>query len=73
LGIKAEDKKHLFKAFGYVENNRGLNKNGVGLGLVILNQITKQFDGEIKFKDTVGGGSTFYFSIELDKYTTERD
>lgn len=40
---------------------------------MILNQITKQFGGEIKFKDTIGGGSTFYFSIELDKYTTMRD
>ena len=40
---------------------------------MILNQITKQFGGEIKFKDTNGGGSTFYFSIELDKYTTMRD
>tara|TARA_B110000285_G_scaffold195588_1_gene225948 strand:- start:408 stop:536 length:129 start_codon:yes stop_codon:yes gene_type:complete len=25
LGIKAEDKKHLFKAFGQVENSKGLN------------------------------------------------
>ena len=37
LGIKEADQKHLFKVFGQVKNDQGLNKNGVGLGLVILN------------------------------------
>ena len=52
--------------FGKVANDKGLNKNGVGLGLVILNKITMQFGGEIKYKDTPGGGSTFYFKIMLE-------
>ena len=39
LGIKEEDRDKMFKLFGQVENNRGLNQKGVGLGLVITKRI----------------------------------
>ena len=38
LGIKNEDKGKLFKLFGMLEqtgNNKKVNTNGIGLGLVI--------------------------------------
>ena len=42
-----------------------MNKDGIGLGLVILDTIVKQFNGKIEFKPTIGGGSTFFFTFEL--------
>ena len=37
IGIKKEDESKLFKFFGRIENDQGYNKEGIGLGLVILN------------------------------------
>ena len=39
LGIKEEDQGKLFKLFGQVQNNQGLNQGGIGLGLVIIEKI----------------------------------
>ena len=39
IGIKDEDKGKLFKLFGFLEENRKLNTKGIGLGLVIADQL----------------------------------
>ncbi|EGR33316.1 hypothetical protein IMG5_056390, partial [Ichthyophthirius multifiliis] len=39
VGIKQEQKQKLFKAFEKIEDNRDLNPQGVGLGLIISNQL----------------------------------
>ena len=44
-GIKKEDQNKLFKLFGYVEDAKGLNLHGIGLGLVISKKIVDQFGG----------------------------
>ena len=44
-----------------------MNTDGIGLGLVILDTIVKQFNGNIEFNTTTGGGSTFSFTFELQK------
>jgi signal transduction histidine kinase len=49
LGIKEEDKNKLFKLFGFLEQTRNINANGIGLGLVIADQIVNQFSGKITF------------------------
>lgn len=35
IGIPIEDQEKLFKLFGFVQSTSHLNKNGIGLGLVI--------------------------------------
>jgi len=45
-----------------------LNANGIGLGLVISKQIASQFDGKIEFSSVPGEGSTFSFTIKLNKH-----
>ena len=42
-----------------------MNRSGVGLGLYIAKQITKQFDGDINVDSEVGEGSTFTFRFKL--------
>ena len=71
LGIKNEDKGKLFKLFGMIEqtgNNKKVNTNGIGLGLVISQLIIKKFDGIIDFESTYGEGSNFYFTFEVKPF-----
>ena len=49
IGIEYEDQDKLFKLFGFVQDSLGLNTHGIGLGLVIAEQIVHQFGGEISF------------------------
>ena len=49
LGIREEDRDKMFKLFGQVKNDKGLNQNGIGLGLVIIKKIVNQFGGVIDF------------------------
>ena len=41
LGIDDKDRKELFTKFGTGKNNRGLNTNGLGLGLYLSKEICK--------------------------------
>ena len=51
--------------FGFLEDGLSQNKNGIGLGLVISENIVNQFGGEITFDSEVDKGSTFSFTIKL--------
>lgn len=65
IGISDEDKQKLFKLFGYVSNIKGVNTQGIGLGLVISKKITEQFGGSISMKSTLNEGSEFSFTMKL--------
>ena len=66
IGILEKDKSKLFKLFGFLKDTCQLNKNGVGLGLVISKQIVEKFEGEIFLSSEYGKGSTFTFIILLE-------
>jgi len=59
----------LFKFFGFVQSTAHVNKNGIGLGLVISEKIVRKFGGEIGFKSVPfpqeGHGATFTFTFRL--------
>jgi two-component system sensor histidine kinase EvgS len=40
LGISKKNQKKLFRLFGTIENDRNLNKKGIGLGLCICKKIS---------------------------------
>ena len=42
-----------------------MNTKGIGLGLVIADQIVKKFDGEISFESLPGQGSNFTYSMKI--------
>ena len=44
-----------------------MNTQGIGLGLVIADQIVAQFNGTIKFKSKIDVGSTFTFNFKLEE------
>jgi signal transduction histidine kinase len=71
IGIAHEDQDKLFKLFGFVKDTRELNTHGIGLGLVISEQIVQQFRGKISFESEPNHGSTFTFSFMLDHKVQE--
>lgn len=73
VGITKEDRRKLFKLFGKVTNTRGMNTQGIGLGLVISENIVKCFDGLIGVRSKFGKGSHFAFSIALDNVDDDDD
>jgi len=67
VGIKPEDISKLCKLFGRLENNKKINKTGIGLGLTISKKISKLLCPEkeegLQVDSIYGKGSTFYFFI----------
>ena len=39
IGISENNQKKLFKLFGFIKETEAFNKNGIGLGLMISNQL----------------------------------
>jgi len=70
IGIKDSDREKLFQRFGRLDHdNDSLNKQGVGLGLNISNQLAKllscsQNEQNIDIESTFGRGTTFSFVIK---------
>ena len=50
IGIPKESQDKLFKLFGFLQDENHLNVNGIGLGLMISQQIVEQFDGTVNFE-----------------------
>ncbi|CAD8137185.1 unnamed protein product [Paramecium octaurelia] len=76
LGIKPENLQSLFQEFSRVEDlaNRDVNPNGIGLGLLISNELSKLLSSNnegISVQSQYGNGSTFSFSIFNQKPSDE--
>ncbi|CAD8198610.1 unnamed protein product [Paramecium pentaurelia] len=69
IGITDEDQAKIFQAFGKgnSEEHKKMNKSGVGLGLLISNQILQNLNQDLqsglKFNSQYKKGSIFYFQI----------
>lgn len=71
IGIKPENLSKLFKEFGRIDlgANSSLNRQGVGLGLQISNELAKNLnsnplEGGLEVQSIYGQGTTFSFIIE---------
>ncbi len=62
IGMSDEVKKSIFRPFS--THSQG----GTGLGLVIVQKIIQEHNGEITFLSTMGIGTTFHIRIPLPKY-----
>ena len=72
IGISQEDQTRLFKLFGFLASSEQLNANGIGLGLVISQNLVQQFGGRIWVESEVGVGSRFIFTMKLDQPQRDR-
>ena len=65
VGIPYDKQDQLFQLFGFVKDTAQMNTNGIGLGLVISENIVNIFEGAIDFDSIPDEGSTFTFTFKL--------
>jgi signal transduction histidine kinase/ActR/RegA family two-component response regulator len=67
IGIPADRMNRLFKSFSQVDSSTTKRFGGTGLGLAISKHLAKAMDGELWVTSNPGAGSTFFFTIVVDK------
>ncbi|MBO5166084.1 MAG: response regulator [Lachnospiraceae bacterium] len=71
IGIKEEDRKHLFQDFERLNMDENRNIEGTGLGLAISYRLAKQMKGELTVVSEYGKGSTF--TLRLPQYIIKEE
>ncbi len=66
-GITPEDLPHVFDRFYRADRSRARQTGGYGLGLAIVKQLVQAHGGTITVESEPGKGSTFRFSVPVDK------
>ena len=67
IGIDLAAQDRLFEPFVQAEGSTHRRFGGTGLGLVIAAKLTEQMGGEIGFESAPGKGSSFHFTVRLQK------
>lgn len=67
VGIAPENLKRVWQSFEQVDNSLSKRYQGTGLGLAISKQIVTQMGGEIWVESLPDEGSTFGFTVDLER------
>ena len=71
IGIPEEQIDRLFKSFEQADSSIAVRFGGTGLGLAISQNLIGLMGGEITVSSELGEGSTFEFTITLDRVVLE--
>jgi len=64
-GIPASDLERIFQRFYRVDESRGRDRGGAGLGLAIVRRLVELHGGRVWAESVEGGGATFTFTVPL--------
>lgn len=67
IGIPSESQPHIFQVFQQGDGSISRHYGGTGLGLAICKRLTELMGGRIWFETEPGVGSTFKFTIALER------
>ncbi len=67
IGIPKEKQHIIFESFSQVDASTTREYGGTGLGLTITKRLVKMLGGEIGVISEPGSGSTFWFTVPLEK------
>ena len=71
IGISKRDQAVLFDRFKQADSSRSKSHGGAGLGLAICKQLSDIMDGSITVSSAPGVGSTFTFSVPVERADQE--
>ena len=66
IGVTDAQKPDLFQTFHQADSSIARRFGGTGLGLAISRQLVELMGGRIGVQDRPGGGSVFWFELELE-------
>jgi signal transduction histidine kinase len=72
IGIAEEKQSTIFSSFSQADSSTTRKFGGTGLGLAICRQLAELMDGEVGLESKKGEGSSFHFTVPLEKVPTEK-
>ncbi len=67
VGITKEQQSKIFEEFSQADSSTSRKFGGTGLGLAISSRLIAHMGGKLEIDSTLGKGSTFYFTLDLEK------